>query len=250
LNRFGFRAGQAEIVSAALKFVNGQFITKYDEDQPRDENGRFGSGGSVPTPIDPTSDTAVSEQLNFQRALGFTAENNPPEWEAALEQYTNGSGTYNDINGILREGPAYAESVMLSPTGVTEVQGYIASLDALMEAAPPLPEASVTYRGIKDEAAEQFLALNVGDSFTEAGYASTSWVKEVAEGFADPDEEVGGAILEIINPAGTQGLSTLGYRMEVINQWVAEKEWLLPRGTTFDVVAKEGNVLTVKVRNE
>jgi hypothetical protein len=233
---------------ATLKFVNGQFIVKeYNSDQPRDEAGRFSSDGSSagPTPLNVTSDTAVSKQLNFQRAQGFTAENNPTEWSNALEEYTNGSGTYYDINGMLREGQSYVEDLRLSPNAVSVINGYIASLDALIDAAPPLPEPTLTYRGIVSPAADQFLALRPGDSFTDAGFVSTSWDRQVAENFTIDK----GAILEVINPAGTKGVSTLGYEMEVLNQYAPEKEWLLPRGTTFDVIGKQGNVVTVKVRN-
>ena len=235
--------------------ATGSDIKKFDPDQPRDELGRFGSGGSgsdkpssesTPKPLDTRSDEAVSKQLNFQREQGFTAENNPPQWDMAVTAYTDGSGRYNDINGYLREGEMYFDQVDMSPSEQTETLGYIASLDNVIDAAPPLTEDTLTFRGISEEAAYDFQNLEVGDQFTEAGYASTSWDKQVAENFARES----GVVLQIVNPAGTQGLAPLGYQMNVINQWAPEKEWLLPRGTTFDVVSKTDNLITVRVNNE
>jgi hypothetical protein len=201
---------------------------------------------SIPEPLNTRSDEAVSEQLNFQRAQGFTAENNPPQWDMAVTAYTDGSGRYNDINGYLREGEMYFDQVDMSPSEQTETLGYIASLDSTIDAAPPLSEDTLTFRGIAEEAAYDFLNLEIGDQFTEAGYASTSWDRRVAENFARED----GVVLQIVNPAGTQGLAPLGYQMNVINQYAPEKEWLLPRGTTFDVISKRDNIITVRVNNE
>jgi hypothetical protein len=229
-------------------------INKYDPDQPRDELGRFGSGGgdSGPKPLNLNDTEKVADTLNFQREQGFTAENNSPVWDMTVTSYTDGSGQYNNINGYLREGEFYAEAAGLSPSEVMKTEGDIANLTAIIDAAPPLTEDLVTFRGITGEdVVYEFSNLEVGDQYTEAGFISTSLDKEVANRFtggSNVNEDR--MMLQIISPAGTQGLMPESYQRQVAAGTTGEKEWLIQRGTTFDVIAVSDNLITVQVNNE
>jgi hypothetical protein len=230
-------------------------ILKYDPDQPRDELGRFGSGSGgsdTPQPINPSDSEKIISTLNYQREEGFIAENNSPVWDMTVTSYTDGTGQYNNINGYLREGEFYAEAAGLSPSEVTKTEGDIANLTAIIDAAPPLTEDLVTFRGMTGEdVVYQFSNLEVGDQYTEAGFISTSVDKEVAERFtggSNVNEDR--MMLQIISPAGTQGLMPESYQREVTNAQTGEKEWLIQRGTTFDVLAVSDNLITVQVNNE
>jgi len=200
-------------------------------------------------PLDLNDTKAVLDQLNFQRNLGFVEEGNPPEWSKSLTNYTDGTGKFHDINGLLREGDVYAEDAGLSAADVAARETDIKNLDQLIDSAPTTPKEMITYRGISDEeVAYDLLNLEPGDSFTEAGFASTSWDKNVAQRFLRGQD---GVLMKIINPAGTPGLAVHSYQREVLPTTNAvEKEWLLPRSTTFDVVEVKGSVITVRINNE
>jgi len=227
---------------------------KYSNAQARDGRGRWTSGGGglveKPKPLNQNNNQAVADQVNFQRKQGFTKENFPPEIEESLKNYTNGSGQYNNINGILRD-PNYPLLAGLNETSIANTQQDIKNLDTLINSAPPTGTSMLTYRGIQGEAVDQFLALKVGDSYTEKGFVSTSWDNETAKQFAN-DDWGQSAVLEVINPVGTKGVSTLGFRTEVKNPdagfQIPEQEWLLPRNSSFEVVGKQGKTLTVRLK--
>lgn len=203
-----------------------------------DQSSHAGGKGSKTSPA----------PLNFQREKGFTSETTPAEWSQSLSKYTDGSGTYGDINGWLREGEMYADQFRWwNKDKQIEIENHITNLDNLIDAAPRLDAETTTYRGISGEAAYEFQILEVGDSFTEAGFVSTSWDKNVASRFASSDD---GVMLKIISPKGTSGIATEGFMFDTSKQNATEKEWLLPRGTTFDVIAVDDNSLTVQVNNE
>lgn len=71
----------------------------------------------------------------------------------------------------------------------------------------------------------------VGQSFADPAFGSTTASKSVADGFAAQNENA--AIIEIVAPVGTQGIwvPSVG-----VTEW-NESEFILPRGSRYDVVA-------------
>ncbi|GAB4146856.1 MAG: hypothetical protein OHK0017_07860 [Patescibacteria group bacterium] len=90
------------------------------------------------------------------------------------------------------------------------------------------------YRGVKGEFAQTMADLVPGTVIDEIGFASTSYDKNVANGFAPPPD---GIVIEIINKKGA-----IGFDMYKNNPGSAlaqyEKEFVLPRESKFKVVGK------------
>jgi ADP-ribosyltransferase exoenzyme len=119
-------------------------------------------------------------------------------------------------------------------------------LDAVMEAAPRVPEDVVVYRGtIKQD-------FEVGQEFDDLAYASTSLTRERADDFAswqtersEWDEEDGppqppGVVAEILVHKGTKGMY-----IDAVGEGLAEKEMLLDRGLRYRVASVEPLLLEV-----
>lgn len=144
----------------------------------------------------------------------------------ALETYTEGSDT---VNKYLRgQMPEAGESVK------RQVRG----LDKLMT---PTSEKTVVYRAIPKTLAQD---LKVGDVYTDKGYASTTWDKEYAPHVL-PNTDV----LKVYVPEGTPALniSATNVANGLEDMHAYERELVLGRGTSFEVVSREGNELAVRV---
>lgn len=204
--------------------VDNPDIKKYSEDQPRDELGRFGSGGG-----ESSSETGGKEYP--------TAATAAPHEVAAVENYA-GSG-FQTINESLRSGDNIDQSTA----------NEIATLDAVIASAPPLEENTELYRIVSGDIAETIMTLNAGDTFTDKGFASTSTSARFAESryrvTSNKEDKV--ATIRISAPAGTSALDVNRYMPN--NEYKHEREMLLPRGTTFEVDRVEGTNIYVKVAN-
>ena len=178
---------------------------------------------------------------NFQREQGLTIDRFP-QYEEAVVNYTNGSGWYSDINDSLRDAN-YAAS--FKPRKLAQRDTYVKQLDEVIVQAAPLRSPIVSYRGVKQgEFTDLLKTLKPGDTFTDAGFMSTSINRSVAERFARQE----GFVLEIVNPAGTRGLVPTGYRAEITPELArGELEWLLPRNTQLRVVEVAENRMVVEV---
>lgn len=127
----------------------------------------------------------------------------------------------------------------------------VPNLDKAIETAPPLPGALKTYRGLSGSASFNYLkSLGKGAIFEDKGYSSTSIYKKFANDWV---EEMGSSstkyLLEIENPTGTKGLMLDGLKH---NSASIEAEWLLPRGTKFEVLENDqiNHILRVRVIND
>ena len=178
--------------------------------------------------------------LNFQRELGFTAENNPNLVDS-LVNYTNGSGDYSLVNSVLREG--YTPT----PQEAERASKITKDLDSLIFKAPALNKPIVTFRGLSSdrfskEYIDSLFNLKPGDVFTEKSFSSTDLKPSIADRFTRDK----GAVLEITNPAGTKGIFPLGFRTNVDEKFAkGESEWILPRNSKFTVTSIEGNRIKV-----
>lgn len=163
----------------------------------------------------------------------------------ALTEY-KGFG-YSKINQFARTGELTG---VLDPAPlIAQTKKHIAAIDRVMKVAPPLPEPITTYRVVgqgklSTQIDDLFMDLKPGDVWMDTGYSSTSLSKEFVENFR-PDGK--GWMIEVENPAGTRGVMLDGL-LGKAEQANFEDEWLLPRGTKFEVVQVDPNTRTMKVR--
>jgi len=95
-----------------------------------------------------------------------------------------------------------------------------------------LGDHTVLYRGVNQAVADQLIQGGVGSQFSDHGYWSTSTDPKVAEKFVSyTHENVGGAVIEIHAPPGTNGLVIGGY----------EREILLSRDSRFEITRIDGS---------
>jgi hypothetical protein len=201
-----------------MKYVDGAFVLKYDPDQPRDEAGRFGSNGGSVEPTD--------AQYN------------------ALERYVGEQ--YQDINAYLRHNTVNGFDRI-------SIANQVSLIDSLMS---PLGEDTVLYRGVQPgNTSDMLRTLEPGDTFLDKGFVSTSQNAEFAQGWQDvPFSGSEGVLLTINAPASTQGIDILklsggsenaplfyGTNLE------EEREVILQRDTTFEVVSNSDGRMEVKV---
>lgn len=146
---------------------------------------------------------------------------------------------YREINAYLRNPKTKGN---LSPDIVVKVKTIVKDLDKLMKASPPLEADLLTYRGYSDVngMATRLRAMKVGDTYEEKGYVSSSLKESVANSgyFAGS----GGKVVEIVNLKGDKGIFVDGFKIQTSDDFT-EAEWLMPRNTTFKIVANNGNTI-------
>ena len=180
-----------------------------------------------------------------------------PASRAAVRMYSDRYGHDQKANKSLRRrvGPKHSQSIQRMIDGLDE---------ALSSDATKLAKPTTVYRGLRftDQARARFLkSLEPGRTFTEPGFMSTSLDRDVASRFrherglggfsatstadvADSD----GVALTIQLPAGAHALN-VGELVEKSHTAArgGNKERLLPRGSTFEVVSVDGNHVTLKL---
>jgi hypothetical protein len=143
-------------------------INKYDPDQPRDENGRFGSGGG--------------ESSNEETTGGRSAEEQAVMENRAVEAYT--AGGYSDINAGLRGHGALRSDESFSNTYNTTPSEAAKDLANFIEKSPNSLDPNETfYRGVRGSYADELLGLQVGDQYVENGFTSITSAPNIAEEF-------------------------------------------------------------------
>jgi hypothetical protein len=201
-----------------MKYVDGAFITKYDEDQPRDEAGRFSSDGGSVEPTDAQFD--------------------------ALDDYV--ADRYVQINGYLRNNTVGRFDRLY-------IANQVSLIDSLMT---PLGEEKTLYRGVQpSDTADMLRTLEPGDTFSDKGFISTSQNFDFAQGWQDvPFSGSEGVLLTISAPASTQGIDVLNLVQGKDNaplfygtNTATEREVILQRDTTFEVISNSDGRMEVKV---
>jgi hypothetical protein len=137
----------------------------------------------------------------------------------ALDIYS--SSTYKDINKMLRNGKV-----------INGKEKILKNIDDALEKSP-LPHATILYRGLHSGETSKLSSLEVGDSFIEKAYSSTSSSDTAFKRKVN---------LHIHVPAG--------YPAAPIPSKIDEKEFLLRRGTKYEVtgIEDDGVNKTINVR--
>jgi hypothetical protein len=120
-------------------------------------------------------------------------------------------------------------------------------LDSVFEKVIPSQSEQVVYRGVSGELAIKLGAAEVGSTFTDKGYVSTSGMREIAQDFVTVGNQTSAtAVLSISIPKGTKVVSVP--KVFKSNPRAAlELERILPRGTQFEIVGKNEGVIELKV---
>ena len=220
---------------------------RYDPDQPRDEDGKFGSGGGGGGGEDKkntigTNESKVEIDPDLEEMAGTveyaaTAEDvlneEQGDYIATLDGFTHsalGSYTGNahaNINKQLRGAPPPPPPADIRPRLERQAQ----RIDGAIRGAPPLEEGIIVYRGIGSRAEDSFQSAPVGATFTDNGIVSTSLNLGTADAFTGAKTDT---LLKVRVPAGSKAL-TVGK----ITANPGEFEVLLPTKTAFTVVGKE-----------
>lgn len=151
-----------------------------------------------------------------QRFTQWKSKVTPQEREAVFDY---AGSVYSDLNERLRKQQA------LTP----EQETMVADIDSAMVKAPKLDASTTVYRALTLPK-----GVEVGDTFDDAAYVSTSLDKGTAEWFRDQHSFESDAmqVVEVELPEGLQGayVDALAGRKN-------EQELLLPKSLTFQLVA-------------
>ncbi len=205
-----------------------------------------------------TFDELSSSPIDGSGDDGLTVEQ-----QDSVDAYQGGG--FGPINAELRSPGTFGGDQVLGATGEMEAAGdsavqhtiseHIANLDAVIASQPPTTEMQTVYRTMSfgdpstGEAPESMIAamnavFEKGTTFSDAGFVSTSTVRDVAEGRA----EYGGILMKITVPSGTRMLDMNAINPDSI--MADEHEMLLPRGSSFHVYSANlvSNVVSVTLK--
>jgi hypothetical protein len=216
---------------------------RYDPNQPRDEDGKFGSG-SGSTDADAQAD---DEDEAFYGQ--FDEMDEPSEQESAIKDnqsdYIMGlsekkfeafdtytTGGHENMNKFLRGGPP--PPPILDDEEVGRIERTSERIISTLEKAPPIPTDVVVYRGADVRSlglkGDESLDSLVGSEVFDDGIISTSFDRQQAADFATKNE----VLFKITVPKGVKGLA-----IEEISNFPQEREFLLPPGG-FKITGVEG----------
>lgn len=249
---------------------------KYDPNQPRADDGKFGSGGGGSSHGSATEEKKPdqsSADTNINSNSGGTTETNHRDWHGATKEQTDeyfnqhtvepsgyaaravnsyvndyvGTGAFTNMK--LRGG-ANAEGL---PPLDSRQKRFMSDLDETI-GENHLPDNTVLYRGVTGPHANQLSTLKAGDTFMDKGYGSTSLSKTVPS----EDLKAGDALIQIKAPKGTNGVyvnsvfsKSPDYAASANGQYSHQQEVLLGRDTKYKVVSVEQgeghNIINVEI---
>ena len=164
------------------------------------------------------------------------AEESYAENAELIRQYQEDSELWVATNAILR-GTKTTEDLEADGISASEVDDMTRALDEEIDKVPGLLRGTLLYRGTRSRTAEKLFALNLGDTYTDDGFTSTSLEQDAAEMFSNTGSggEGGGVVLEIETPQGTKAISLAAYFGDGLD---SESEVIIARGTEFKVLSK------------
>jgi len=206
----------------------------------------------------------LSDTANFQISDNFRQNKVPFAQEQGLYGYT--SNSYREIQLSLRDPSAFL--AVTDTDRVALIKKTVSGLDDMIKSAPSLPSDLLTFRGVNGDIADTIRGLKVGQSFIDSGFASSSLSKDVAQVFADVVwsetkntvvKVKGGIVVEIVNPSGTAGVMADGFKGIASERNIAQRldmapssqvqlEWVLPRGSRFEVISTDGTNVKVVIK--
>lgn len=239
----------------AVVIINKDGVTKHAPGKHNQQSHAGGRGGKVYNDLKefvadqrsehPTDSQAYDEKID-KITLSQTGPNGellPSENRMAILAYQGNIGY--KINETLRD-PQISEDGYMK---------YIERLDKTIETAPPLSQKITVYRGVQSNVGrdnEFWSSMEVGDVIEDKGYVSTTLRPSLAADFAYYNQSVQsqGFVFKMDLPEGTKGVfpsSVLGLDGGITR---TEAEFLLPRGSKFEILSKEGKVWELGLVND
>jgi len=133
-----------------------------------------------------------------------------------------------------------------------EQKSMVEGISRAMKSTTNIKEPITVYRGIKprDDANEVFGKLEVGDTYEDSGFISTSLNPYVAGqmAWAGNNPQGQGILMKITVPAGSEGVYPNSF-LKGLNEFGQEVEFLLPLNTKLKVNSKLGKVWEMEVVN-
>lgn len=217
------------IDDSILALIN-EVTSKFDPDQPRDEDGRWSGDGA---------DTKKFSSKESADAWGRGTQG----WASAMTDAQDRSighyTTYVGINDALRGNRKYETSF----TGVegidpiAEIDGLFAHPDAVLK------EPVTVYRAWRGTGPSK---KEVGSTFRDKGFTSTALHRgEIYDFFGEGRSR--GTEVEIRVPAGTRALY-LGTKPDGKSWFANSSELLINRGTRYRVLETDKNVNAGRAR--
>jgi hypothetical protein len=218
-------------------------VKKHGSHNQKTHGGKGGGGANF---TDLNDFVAKEPTLTDTELAEITTSQNPEYGQQAVYDYVNTNGMF--LNRALR---ADEEGTM--NTYGTKIR----ELDETMARTPNITQGITVYRGIDSAEGNmppEFEDLEVGDVFSDVGFVSTSLDPSTAASFGGSNQrltENQGTVFRIDVPANSEGIfpnSWLGLGKDG-NGAALEWEFLLPRGSSFKVISREGKVWNLEVVN-
>jgi len=197
--------------------------TKYSEDQPRDESGRFGSGGG--DSAGESTDFAAYTERNYSDIASNVSEK---QLQANLVYANTG---YSDMNRVAR-----GDTENMSDSDISKVKGYNKQLNGYIK-GNTLPEDAVLSRGFS---VPKGVTLKEGAILENKGFSSFTSDKETAVNFSGGNKD--SVIITVRAAAGSNfapALRSIGGKVGLNTK---ESEFIGATGMKFRVVEEKGTV--------
>lgn len=195
---------------------------KYSEDQPRDESGRFGSGGGGGSE---STDFASYAERNYSDIASNVSEK---QLQANLVYANTG---YSDMNRVAR-----GETENMSDSDVAKVKGYNKQLNGYIK-GNSLPEDAVLSRGFS---VPKGVTLKEGAILENKGFSSFTSDKETAINFSGGNKN--SVIITVKAAAGSSFAPALRSMGGKVGLNTKESEFIGSTGMKFRVVKEKGTV--------
>jgi SPP1 gp7 family putative phage head morphogenesis protein len=152
---------------------------------------------------------------------------------------------YLPVNGYLRTGKTV---ISRGQAYLDEITDQVRLLKEVFDAAPPIKDDLLVFRGVSDDFGDLLQGLKIGDKISDKGFVSTSIRQSVAV------EDFGGDVMlmEIIIPKGTKVVAPVGMLEDkglITGAMQIEQEVIINAGSTFRVISKVGNTIRVVLTN-
>ena len=193
----------------------------YNPDQPRAENGEFGSGGY--TPEDWQMAPGSSQSRACKTATAWQDDHCTGVVPSAIEGLaTLDARGVNDLEETaLSEysDMGYKATNEMMRNGQLEAGGDDGTIDAIQSAIDKntIDQEATVFRGITSTAAIGAVKkMDIGSTFTDRAFVSTSLVRSVGQGFATTKSGKGGMEIHISVPAGSHAVGLAGGEGELL----------------------------------